>query len=581
MPVAKFKMPDGKVARFKVPEGTTPEQAQALIQEHLKNQQTSTPIPEIKDVIGLRGLIQQEHTPEQSIQPEDDPIKAGFSALGTGFANRVRGIGQAGLSVAESLVPDEQFGGAQSQLEYLNALANANLEQKFPENQKSRAVGGFVGDLAALAPAMAAGPAGLIAGGAFGGGLEAFTRPSESSESLTEKGIKTVAGAGAGALTGQALKTGGKIVLKAGEKLGKVFGFADTNISDIFSNLDNYGLQQNVAVEKVGKTLNKEAKRQTRRIGTLYSRARAQQATIPAERADTLLSGFEEILDQAARPDIKDTIINRISSIRKLGKNTDRISIDDIEGIRSLISKDASSTDRVFNKTMMQLANKIDDFVINEDATTGTLWKKAIGARRNYFNKFEEPAEIAALLKTGSTDEIGEILWGAATGAKSKSSGIKNKYLSALPQSQRPQAEFVLKQSLMDKIIKQASRNVEGVDEISGPQVIRTIKLLQNEKPDLWNMFSSEEKIMLTRMSREIQKKGDATSKMGGVMAKMLNRLRSVKNIELPSPIKPKTTYSLEDVISMARTKPVMKEGFTPLIGGEAGAAVSRNIEFE
>jgi len=36
MPVARFQMPDGRIGRFEVPEGTTPERAQTLIEEHLK-----------------------------------------------------------------------------------------------------------------------------------------------------------------------------------------------------------------------------------------------------------------------------------------------------------------------------------------------------------------------------------------------------------------------------------------------------------------------------------------------------------------------------------------------------------------
>lgn len=35
MPIARFQMPDGRVARFEVPEGTTPEQAQAMIAEQM------------------------------------------------------------------------------------------------------------------------------------------------------------------------------------------------------------------------------------------------------------------------------------------------------------------------------------------------------------------------------------------------------------------------------------------------------------------------------------------------------------------------------------------------------------------
>ena len=41
MPIARFQMPDGKIARFEVPEGTTPEAAQSLIQQELQNQSTN------------------------------------------------------------------------------------------------------------------------------------------------------------------------------------------------------------------------------------------------------------------------------------------------------------------------------------------------------------------------------------------------------------------------------------------------------------------------------------------------------------------------------------------------------------
>lgn len=34
MPIARFQMPDGRVARFEVPDGTTPEQAQSMMSEH-------------------------------------------------------------------------------------------------------------------------------------------------------------------------------------------------------------------------------------------------------------------------------------------------------------------------------------------------------------------------------------------------------------------------------------------------------------------------------------------------------------------------------------------------------------------
>lgn len=43
MPVARFQMPDGRIGRFEVPDGTTPEQAQALIQQSLGAQEAESP----------------------------------------------------------------------------------------------------------------------------------------------------------------------------------------------------------------------------------------------------------------------------------------------------------------------------------------------------------------------------------------------------------------------------------------------------------------------------------------------------------------------------------------------------------
>lgn len=45
MPVARFQMDDGRIARFEVPEGTTPEQAQSMMQEHFTPQQEQVQQP--------------------------------------------------------------------------------------------------------------------------------------------------------------------------------------------------------------------------------------------------------------------------------------------------------------------------------------------------------------------------------------------------------------------------------------------------------------------------------------------------------------------------------------------------------
>jgi len=45
MPVARFEMPDGRIARFEVAEGTTPEQAQALISQQVAATQQQSAQP--------------------------------------------------------------------------------------------------------------------------------------------------------------------------------------------------------------------------------------------------------------------------------------------------------------------------------------------------------------------------------------------------------------------------------------------------------------------------------------------------------------------------------------------------------
>lgn len=58
MPVARFQMPDGRVARYEVPEGTTPEQAHAMIsQEIAKPAQLETKAKESEIAGGEKGFV--------------------------------------------------------------------------------------------------------------------------------------------------------------------------------------------------------------------------------------------------------------------------------------------------------------------------------------------------------------------------------------------------------------------------------------------------------------------------------------------------------------------------------------------
>ena len=73
MPVARFQMPDGRVARFEVPEGTTPEQAQSMMEAHFAEQ--SAPAAPVKQA---RGTV-----PTEQPRALPDISKLGMAATGT------------------------------------------------------------------------------------------------------------------------------------------------------------------------------------------------------------------------------------------------------------------------------------------------------------------------------------------------------------------------------------------------------------------------------------------------------------------------------------------------------------------
>ena len=97
MPVARFEMPDGRIGRFEVPEGTSPEQAQALIQESL-SPQTDQPKEQPQNVLMPGSIAQQVVT---GIAP--DVIEGGLTGLALGTRKVYGGLRQTGLELGERL----------------------------------------------------------------------------------------------------------------------------------------------------------------------------------------------------------------------------------------------------------------------------------------------------------------------------------------------------------------------------------------------------------------------------------------------------------------------------------------------
>ena len=79
MPVARFEMPDGRIARFEVAEGTTPEQAQAQITQIIE-----------------QGVFQQQEpqrTPADTIAGIGDIAVTTAAGLGKSAIEGISGLG--------------------------------------------------------------------------------------------------------------------------------------------------------------------------------------------------------------------------------------------------------------------------------------------------------------------------------------------------------------------------------------------------------------------------------------------------------------------------------------------------------
>lgn len=101
MPIARFQLSDGRVARFEVPEGTTPEQAQSLIQSQLPNFSQPKPAlpqsmqPSVAQTPNEIPAARQELTTGQrvyqAVRPYAAPLVEAGGAIGGGLLGGTAG----------------------------------------------------------------------------------------------------------------------------------------------------------------------------------------------------------------------------------------------------------------------------------------------------------------------------------------------------------------------------------------------------------------------------------------------------------------------------------------------------------
>ena len=137
MPVARFQMPDGRVARFEVPEGTSPEQAQAMIAQHFAEPKAA-PRPS-----GFMDKLAHFPSPLDFVMSKGSQslMAHGFSG---NFSDRLAGVGGViGNAIAAPLSDKVDFNPAQA---YEKAVGQRRTD--IARQRRTEGAGGAIAEIA-------------------------------------------------------------------------------------------------------------------------------------------------------------------------------------------------------------------------------------------------------------------------------------------------------------------------------------------------------------------------------------------------------------------------------------------------
>ena len=179
MPIARFKLPDGRIARFQVPDGTPPEEAQRMIEMEL-------------------GL-----TAPAPAAPKETTVGGNVKEFFKGLVPGAIGLAESAAVGASALLPEDTERAARESIKTTAAAARKPFEAGAGyEESIGRKFGEAVGSTIPFLASAPLGVAGRIAGTALGVGAgagEARGRAEEGKAEAGERSLATGLGAAVGA----------------------------------------------------------------------------------------------------------------------------------------------------------------------------------------------------------------------------------------------------------------------------------------------------------------------------------------------------------------------------------------------
>lgn len=276
-----------------------------------------------------------------------------------------------------------------------------------------------------------------------------------------------------------------------------------------------------------------------------------------AKKLDTLLSGDEGLNAQGViQP--RRVSLNEIETLRR-----------SLTGIAKGGGAEGNVAGRLVGRIDSYLDNTIDKATGDKEAIN--IWKSAITARREFGNKFENPKEIAKALTDSSNEAVEQIFIGSGGAALNKElSKNYDNTLNALPVEQQQQAGFLLKQSIVNRMIKNAAQSADDGEGVSASRLSNQIRNFRRDNQSMWAKFSPEEQGVLTGLESDLRdkSKGGVLNVVGKAAFRFLSRA-SYSHLELPRTLKPKTIVSVDELLELTKIKP---EGFKlPVTGAVVG----------